>query len=291
MHIIMMRLGIGLLWLIHFLPQTMINGLAYCIGPILMRSRAARTAKINIRLCFPECNDAERKHIEVNYFRALVRSFLELGVVWFAPAEVIKQRVKLQDLHHYDAVKDGPVIFLAMHALGLEIGGARMGMEFKGVGFFTPHKNPLLDKVIQDSRDRLGDVVMLDRREGLRPMVRAIREGRRLYFLPDMDFGDRDSIFVPFFDIPAATVTTLPRLVALTKARVVPVTMWQEPGAQGYTVSFLPAWDNFPTEDLVADVSRMNAFVEAQARARPDQYFWGHKRFKTRPTSSDPYFY
>jgi KDO2-lipid IV(A) lauroyltransferase len=267
------------------------NGLAYLIGPIVMRTRAAHTAKTNIRLCFPHLSIAERQKIELNYFRALVRSFLELGLVWFAPAEVIKKRVQLKDVHHYEAVKDGPVIFLAMHVLGLEIGGARMGMEFKGVGFFTPHKNPILDQVIQDSRDRLGDVIMLDRREGLRPMVRAIREGRRLYFLPDMDFGDRDSIFVPFFDIPAATVTTLPRLVSLTKAKVVPVTMWQEPGCSGYTVAFHPAWEDFPTDNLEADVRRMNAFVEAQARVRPDQYFWGHKRFKTRPNPSDPYYY
>jgi len=287
----MMRLGIGLLWLIHFLPQRGINALAFVLGPLVMWTRAARTAKTNIRLCFPHLSGPARKKIELNYFRALVRSFLELGVVWFAPAEVIKKRVQLIDVHHYDAVKDGPVIFLAMHALGLEIGGARMGMEFKGVGFFTPHKNPILDKVIQDSRDRLGDVIMLDRREGLRPMVRAIREGRRLYFLPDMDFGDRDSIFVPFFDIPAATVTTLPRLVSLTKARVVPVSMWQESGAQGYTVAFHPAWERFPSDDLEADVRRMNAFVESQARLRPDQYFWGHKRFKTRPSPSDPYLY
>jgi KDO2-lipid IV(A) lauroyltransferase len=287
----MMRLGISLLWLIHFLPQTVINGLAHLVGPVVMFTRSAHTAKTNIHLCFPSLSPAERKKIQIDYFRALVRSFLELGVVWFAPSDVIKKRVQLKDIHHYDAVKDGPVIFLAMHALGLEIGGARMGMEFKGVGFFTPHKNPLLDKVIQDSRDRLGDVIMLDRREGLRPMVRAIREGRRLYFLPDMDFGDRDSIFVPFFDIPAATVTTLPRLVSLTKAKVVPVTIWQESGSKGYTVAFHPAWERFPTEDLEQDVLRMNAFVEAQARARPDQYFWGHKRFKTRPTPSDPYFY
>lgn len=287
----MMRLGIGLLWLIHFLPQTAINGFAYLLGPLIMRTRAAHTALTNIRLCFPKLSLAERKKIEVGYFRALTRSFLELGVVWFAPAEVIKQRVKLKDLHHYDAVKEGPVIFLAMHSVGLEIGGARMGMEFKGVGFFTPHKNPVLNKVIQDSRDRLGDVVMLDRRSGLRPMVKAIREGRRLYFLPDMDFGDRDSIFVPFFDIPAATVTTLPRLVSLTQAKVVPVTMWQEPGDQGYTVAFHRAWEHFPSDNLEADVRRMNEFVEEQARARPDQYFWGHKRFKTRPSPSDPYLY
>jgi KDO2-lipid IV(A) lauroyltransferase len=284
------RLGVGILWVLHFLPQSSVNALAAMLGSIAWRLPMARTAKTNLRLCFPELSDAERTALEKKYFKGIVRSFLELGVVWFASPETIQSRVKLHGLEHYEAVSEGPVIFLAMHALGLEMAGARMGMAFKGVGFFTPHKNALIDHLIRASRDRLGDVVMLDRREGLRPMVRAIREGRRLYFLPDMDFGDKDAIFVPFFGLPAATVTTLPRLVTLTRARVVPVTFWQE--SWGYSVQFFPAWrEDYPSGVLEDDVASMNAYVEAVARARPDQYFWGHKRFKTRPTPEDPYLY
>jgi KDO2-lipid IV(A) lauroyltransferase len=175
-----------------------------------------------------------------------------------------------------------------MHSVGLEMAGARLGLDFRGVGFFTPHKNPVLDGVIRRARDRLGDVRMVDRRDGLRPIVRAVREGRRLYFLPDMDFGERDALFVPFFDIPAATVTTLPRLVRLTGARVQPCVVWQRADGRGYEIEFQPAWEDFPTDDLAADVRRMNAFVETQARLRPDQYFWGHKRFRTRPDPGEP---
>lgn len=282
-------LGVGVLWLLHFLPQRALNGAAGGLAALVHLSPAARTAKINLKLCFPGLNDAERHRLERQYFVAIVRSFLELGVVWFGSAHTIQSRVRMQGLEHYTPHEEKPVIFLAMHAVGLEIAGARMGMAFKGVGFFTPHKNALIDRLVRSSRDRLGDVVMLDRREGLRPMVRAIREGRRLYFLPDMDFGDRDSLFVPFFGIPAATVTTLPRLVSLTQARVVPVTFWQTD--EGYVIQFFPAWDNYPTGDLGADIARMNAYVESVARARPDQYFWGHKRFKTRPNPQDPYLY
>lgn len=283
-----MRLLLALLWLIQWLPQRAINALAAAIAPLVRRTRAARTARINLQLCFPELDVAARTRLEAAYFRAVVRSLLELGFVWFASAARIRRRVRLAGMEHYQAVADGPVIWLAMHAVGLEMAGARLGMDFRGVGFFTPHKNPLLDRVIRAARDRLGDVVMVDRREGLRPLVRAVRAGRRLYFLPDMDFGERNAIFVPFFGIPTATVTTLPRLVQMTGARVLPCVVRQLPGADGYEVAFLPAWEDFPSGDLQADVTRMSAFIEAQARARPDQYFWGHKRFRTRPDPGEP---
>ena len=287
-----MRLAIGVLWLLHFLPQDLLNGIARLLAPLVRASGAARTAQINLKLCFPDLASGPRRQLERRYFGAVVRSFLELGTVWFASARRIRQLVHFDGLHNYEAVAEGPVIFLAMHSVGLEMAGARLGMAFRGVGFFTPHKNPVLDGVIRAARDRLGDVLMLDRREGLRPMVRAIRDGRRLYFLPDMDFGDRDSLFVPFFGIPAATVTTLPRLVALTRARVVPVEVTQQPGSAGYRITFLPAWEDFPGPELAHDVLRMNTFVEQFARAHPDQYFWGHKRFRTRPTPEErsPYY-
>ena len=284
----MMRISLALLWLLRWLPQDALNALAGVAAAPVRHTRVARTARINLRLCFPELDERCRADLERRYFKALVRSVLELGLVWFAPAALIRRRVRLDGLEHYQDVGDAPKILLAMHAVGLEMAGARIGMEGRGVGFFTPHKNPLLDRIIRVSRDRLGDVLMLDRREGLRPMVRAIRDGRHLYFLPDQDFGDRDSIFVPFFGIPAATVTTLPRLVKLTGARVIPCEVWQRPGSEGYQVDFLPAWEDFPGPDLEADVRRMNAFVEAYARAHPDQYFWGHKRFRTRPDPSEP---
>ncbi len=282
----LMRLALVLLWLIQWLPQAAINGLAALLAPLVRRSRAARTARINLSLCFPELDPAERARLEASYFAALVRSFLELGFVWFASPRRIRARVHFRGMEHYQAIADGPVIWLAMHAVGLEMAGARIGLDFRGVGFFTPHKNPVLDRVIRQARDRLGDVVMIDRREGLRPIIRAVRDGRRLYFLPDMDFGDRDSIFVPFFGVPAATVTTLPRLVRLTGARVLPCVVRQLPG--GYEIEFQPAWQDFPGPDVDTDVRRMNAFVEAVARDRPDQYFWGHKRFRTRPDPAEP---
>jgi KDO2-lipid IV(A) lauroyltransferase len=114
-------------------------------------------------------------------------------------------------------------------------------------------------------------------------VARAIKAGYPFYYLPDMDFGARDSIFVSFFEATAATITGLSRLARLTGARVVPLVTTQLPGTDGYVMQFYPAWDDFPSDDIVADTRRMNAFIEARILEMPEQYYWVHKRFKTRP--------
>jgi KDO2-lipid IV(A) lauroyltransferase len=284
------RIGIALLWLLHFLPLAAIGFLARGIAVMALHSRFSRTARINLHACFPEKSLQERDRLTERYLAAVSRSVLELGVLWWSSRARIEQLVRFKNLH-YSQVEDRPVIFLTPHTVGLEMQGARMGMTFRGASLFSAHKNPLLNRMIEDARDRLGDVLMLERRKGLRPVIKALREGRRLYFLPDMDFGEKHAFFSPFFGIPAATVTTLPRLAAMTGAVVVPCVCRQLSASEGYEVEFFPPWEGFPSGDLQKDVDRMNAFIEAQARAQPEQYFWGHKRFRTRPDPSEPNFY
>ena len=118
-------------------------------------------------------------------------------------------------------------------------------------------------------------------------MAKAIKKGLPFYYLPDMDFGERDSMFVPFFGVPAATITGLARIAAMTGAVVVPAVTTQLPGGDGYVLRFYPAWDHYPGGDLAADTRRMNAFIEERVREMPEQYYWLHKRFKTRPAGEE----
>ena len=121
-------------------------------------------------------------------------------------------------------------------------------------------------------------------------MVKALKRGESFYYLPDMDLGARDSVFVPFCGVPAATITGLSRIARLGGAVVVPCVTRQLPGAAGYVVRFYPAWRDFPSGDLEADARQMNAFIEERVREMPEQYYWLHKRFKTRPAGeADPY--
>jgi len=137
---------------------------------------------------------------------------------------------------------------------------------------------------------RAGPLILLSRQQGVRPALRAMRAGRPFYYLPDMDYGQRDTIFVPFFGVDAATITGVSRLARLAGARVLPCITRMLPGGGGYVVRILPAWENYPGASIEADTRRMNAFIEEQVRQMPEQYLWVHKRFKTRPPGEAPWY-
>jgi len=124
---------------------------------------------------------------------------------------------------------------------------------------------------------------MLSRQQGARATIKAMKSGRLFYYLPDLNFRRRDSIFVPFFGIQTATITGLSRLSKAAGAAVIPCITRMLPGGEGYHVEIGDAWADFPTEDVVADTARMNAWIEAAVRSMPEQYYWVHRRFKTRP--------
>lgn len=281
----MVRLGILAVWLLHFLPLALLNPLGQGLGLLfyaLGRERR-RVARINLGLCFPELGARARERLVRRHFRAFGRSFLERGILWWSSADRIRRLVAIEGREHWEAVRGRPVIWFAPHFVGLDMGGARLALEADAASMYSAQKNPVFDRLLLKGRTRFNRQRLFSRQAGVREVVRVIRAGVPFYYLPDMDFGPRDSIFVPFFGVPAATITGLARLARLGGAVVLPVVTRQLPGAQGYVLRFHPAWENFPTDDVEADTRRMNAFIEERVREMPEQYFWLHKRFKTRP--------
>jgi len=147
-----------------------------------------------------------------------------------------------------------------------------------------------LNRRLLKGRTRFGNQRLFSRQEGVRPALAALKEGLPFYYLPDQDYGPRDAVFVPFFGVSAATITGLSRLAKLADAQVVPCVTRMLPGGTGYELTCYPAWENFPTDDVLADTRRMNAFVEERVREMPEQYFWVHKRFKTRPAGEAKWY-
>lgn len=288
----MIRIAIFLLWLLHFLPLQLLAPLGRGLGLLiyaLVRERR-RVTLTNLRLCFPELSEAERRQLARRHFQVFGRGFVEHGILWWGSKKRIQNLIRVEGLEHWQAVAGRPVIWLAPHFVGLDMGGARIITEWRGISVYSRQKDPLVDRVLLRGRTRFVAPVLFSRQDGIRPVVRAMRAGLPFYYLPDMDFGIRDSIFVPFFGVPAATITALARVARLARAVVVPVVTRQLPGAHGYVMRFYPAWENFPTDDIVADTRRMNEFIERRVLEMPEQYFWLHKRFKTRPPG-EPSFY
>jgi KDO2-lipid IV(A) lauroyltransferase len=180
---------------------------------------------------------------------------------------------------------------LAPHFVGLDMGGIRLLLEGRRMStIYSRQKNAAADAIFTHGRTRFGKPTLFARQDGIRPMIRSLKSGEPFYYLPDMDLGERDSVFAPFFGVQAATITGLSRIARLAGAVIVPCVTRQLPGGAGYVVKMYPAWRDFPGGDLAADATRMNAFIEERVREMPEQYYWLHKRFKTRPKGEpNPY--
>lgn len=279
------RAGMALVWLLHFLPLGVLAKLGEWVGMLLfvLGRERREVARTNLRLCFPQWNEDKRETILRKHFRAFGRNLLEHGILWWSSRERIEKLVRIEGLENWQAVRKQPVIWLAPHFVGLDMGGVRITSEFRLVSMYSQQKNSLVNGLLLHGRTRFGTAILVSRQEGVRPIINALREGVPFYYLPDMDFGPRDSLFVPFFGVLAATIPGLSRLARITRAKVVPCVTRQLPGAAGYVLRFYPAWEDFPGDSVEADTRRMNAFIEERVLEIPEQYFWLHKRFKTRP--------
>ena len=158
-------------------------------------------------------------------------------------------------------------------------------------GLYAHQKNPVYDALLLRGRTRFDpEAIAISRQGGVRPVLAALRAGVPIYYAPDLDFGRKDAVFVPFFGVPAATITGVSRLARASGASVMPVVARMLPGGAGYVVTIHPPFENFPTGDVVADTRQINAFIEQQVLTMPEQYYWVHKRFKTRPEGeASPY--
>ena len=274
----------------RWLPKPWVTGLARALGSALYHWGRRRVTLINLAKCFPEKSTAEREAIGRRVFQNLVRSTLDLGRLWYAPPEQVVENVKLIDRHYMDEFAGKvPVIVLAPHFVGLDFGGARFAYTYPGVfTMYSTQKNQLFDAALRRARARYGNPMLVTRQQGLRPVLKALKEKRAFYYLPDMDFGAKDAVFADFFGVKAATVTALSRLCEITGAKVIPLITRQTD--TGYESRFYPAWDNYPSGNAEADARRMNAFLEERVLEMPDQYFWVHKRFKTRPTGEANFY-
>jgi len=288
----MTRAGLGLIWLLHWLPLSLLAPLGRTAGLLLYALAAERRRVVltNLRVCFPELREQQLVQLARNHFAVFMRSLLEHGILWWGSRERVLDMVRIEGLEHWQSVANRPVIFLAPHFVGLDMGGIRIGAEYRVVSVYSKQKNPAFDAVLYHGRTRFVMPDLYSRQDGIRPVAKAIKKGLPFYYLPDMDFGERDSIFVPFFGVTAATITGLARIAALTGAVVVPAVTTQLPGGAGYRLRFYPAWDHYPSGDLAADTRRMNAFIEERVREMPEQYYWLHKRFKTRPPGEQRFY-
>lgn len=278
------RLGLAFMRLLARLPLSWVRALGWLFGVVLHRvaARRRRIAHTNWALCFPHTTEVERKRAVRRHFIHFVQAWLDRSWLWEADEATVRARLRVVGATH-ELDGETPTVLLAPHFVGLDAGGTALALFVKRqyISIYAEQLNEAADQWIRAGRLRYGSVRLVSKHQGLRPVVHALRSAGVLYLLPDMDMGPQESIFVPFFGVQAATVPTLPRLARLGNAKVVPV-MTRMTDA-GYDVELLPAWTDYPGADAVEDTALMNRRLEDMVRTMPEQYFWVHKRFKTRP--------
>ncbi|OWW18870.1 lipid A biosynthesis acyltransferase [Noviherbaspirillum denitrificans] len=280
-----MRLLLGVMWLLHWLPLPLLARIGEAVGSLLflvVKSRRHITLT-NLRLCLPQLSEEERRSIAKKHFQAYARSVLERAILWWAPEARLHRLIQVEPRVPLDTIQSGPTILLCPHFVSLDVAGVAVVLETNLCSIYTKQQNKVFDEALRKGRSRFRPVRLFSRGEGVKPIIRAMREGLPFFMLPDMDFGEKDAEFVPFFGIPAATLTAPARIAGATGAKVVPVIATYLPNYRGWKVSFHPAWDNYPGDDITAATRRMNAFIEDRVMEAPAEYFWAHKRFKTRP--------
>ena len=292
--------GIALLTALGHLPLPWLRGLGWALGWVLYALAAGRRRVVhtNLKLCFPQASAAQRRRWAVQNFIYFAQTLLDRGWLWRAPAEVVERRLKrvgawaelaqlAQPQPRAEANQGEPVptptILFSPHFYGLEAGGMAMSLAINRdyTSIFTTQSSSVINDWMTQGRQRFGRVQMLRRDQGVKSIVQSLRKGGALYLLPDMNFGPEESIFVPFYGVAAATVPSLSRFAKVGRARVVPVV--SRVTRTGYEIEVMPPWEHFPTEDVVADTALMNQRLEGWINQDPAQYYWVHKRFKTRP--------
>lgn len=283
----MTRVALAILWALHFLPRHILSVFGRLIGVLffLLASERRHVVKTNLNVCFPHLSPKQRRTLTLSHFLALGRAISDCSIAWWSSSSAIKKLAKIRGKEILDqALTEGPVIVLAPHFIGLEILGIRLSIEENAQSMYSNQKDPVLNKFLISRRTRFRDIRLISRQDGIKGVIRALKARLPLFFLPDMDFGPRDAVFVPFFGVTAATIDAVPRLAMLTNAKIVPVTIRQFGPNQPYEIEFFPTWNNYPSGDLIADTRTMNEFIERQVQKMPEQYYWVHKRFKTRPS-------
>ena len=292
MRLFFSQLGVRLLMATARWPLWLVRALGAALGWVfyLVIAERRRITRINLRLCFPQYSERQIRRLARANFRISAQSILDRGWLWHAPPEVTLARLKLCGAVDQFRGNDAIVIF-APHFLGLDAGATALSQQVPWRQFdtiYAPQSDPVIDAWVARGRQRFGNARLVPKTASVKSIVAALRQGHPLYLLPDMDQGAHDAVFVPFYGVPAATLTSLPRFARLGRAQVVPLTTRMTP--DGYETTVHPSWDAYPSDDVLADVALMNQRLQAFIDTMPAQYYWVHRRFKTRPADTPPVY-
>ncbi|WP_048306228.1 LpxL/LpxP family Kdo(2)-lipid IV(A) lauroyl/palmitoleoyl acyltransferase [Halomonas sp. PR-M31] len=274
----LMRVGAWLPWPLKLWVGKMIGLMAWRFA-----KRRRHITETNLRLAFPELDEARHARLVRETFIANGIGILETATGWCRDPEHLRHRVTFKgERNMQQAMSQGKgALIIGIHFSTLDLGGALHSLFFPADVVYRPHDNALFERFMTRARRHIFGAA-IDRHD-LRGVVRRIKNGHAVWYSPDQDFGREASVFAPFFGVEAATIKLTGKIARMTGAPVMPLIFHRNPDNRTYTLEYLPALENFPSGNEVEDAARINAVIEAAIRRHPAQYLWLHRRFKTRP--------
>jgi Kdo2-lipid IVA lauroyltransferase/acyltransferase len=279
-------LGLGVVWLIAQLPYAALLWLGRRLGGLILRVPSARRdiAETNIALCFPELDKAARRKLVDSNLRDLGLMLVEFALGWMGSEKKIASiPIVIEGLEHLEQARTNGqgVLLVGGHFSHLELCARLVSQRIRISGMYRKMDSAIFEWAVL--RARLDYATTMFDKDDLRGTVKYLRSGGTVWYAPDQDMRSKDSVFVPFFGIPAATITATHHLARMSGAVVIPFFHRRLPNNGGYVLRLGAALDNFPSTDALSDTARVNGCIEQMVREAPEQYLWAHKRFKSRP--------
>ena len=283
----------SLFWLISFLPLPVMSLLGRMIGEVVywVYGSRRRITHRNLSACFPELSEKKIRKIARQHFHSMTTGMFVMAISWWASEKRLKKLIRVKNPEILQQLIDDKqnIIMLAPHFMGLEILGNYFSTLYKVTSMYQMHKNPAVDKFIYQRRTRFGSEVYNYKDTGP-SLIKSIRKGIPFYYLPDQDPGRSRGVFARFYGIETATYPALGKFAKLGKAVVLPCMARLLDNGTAFEVVFNPVLQDYPLGDDVIDSTAMNHAIEELIVHAPAQYFWSHKRFKTRPEGESSFY-
>ena len=283
-------IGVGLFWLVGQLPWPFLQAIGRGVGRLAwhLAKKRRQIAQTNIRLCFPELSPEGQEELARRCVISTGEAILEMAGSYNNHRIDLNKNLTVTGMEHIEACQANGqgVLLLGMHFNTLDTCSRMLATLVDIHAVYRPNDNPVIDRLID--RGRRHYVRSTVDRTDIRQMLRLLRSGEIVWYAPDQDYGTAHAVFVPFFGIPAATITATSRIAKMGKAAVIPCAHYRLPGGR-YQIEFGPPLENFPSGDEEADTARINRTIEHYVRKHPEQYLWVHKRFKHQPEGRSLY--
>ena len=282
------RAGVALLAAAARLPWPVQRALGRGLGALAFMLAGSRrhAARVNLRLCFPELDDAARERLLRHAFRDFGIGLFEFARAWWGDVTSMRRDVVIEGLEHLRALQaqGRGVLMVSGHFMTLEICGRLLCDHVPLAGMYRRYRDPVMEWAVK--RGRLRYAAAMFTNDDIRPAMRHLKQGGFLWYAPDQDMRGKDTVFAPFFGVPAATITATHQFARLSGCAVVPFFHRRE--GDRYVLRIAPPLEDFPSKDAALDSTRVNAAIEAMVREAPSQYLWIHRRFKRRPNGEAP---